>query len=292
MKTFAGKVAVITGAGSGIGRALAAHAAGLGMRVVLSDISTADLAEAEAELSAGGAAAGLLSVRTDVSQRADVAALARRTLDAFGAVHLLFNNAGVIAGATPWESTPQDWEWVLNVNVWGVIHALGVFVPVLLEQAAQGVESHITNTASATALISNNPVAPYAMSKHAVLGLSENLRYSLAQRTDKVKVSVVCPGWVSTRIMEAARNRPAELSGEVADVRGAWRITSPRFHPARESSLTPEQVAERVFAGIAAGQFYIVTHPEVLPWVQQRADEICGTPSGSVRPGGEPPAAP
>jgi NAD(P)-dependent dehydrogenase (short-subunit alcohol dehydrogenase family) len=274
LKTFTDKVAVITGAASGIGRALAVHAAGLGMQVMLADISAADLAETEAALRADGAR--VRAVRTDVSRRADVEALARQTLDAFGAVHLLFNNAGVIAGSTLWESTAQDWEWVMNVNVWGVIHALGVFVPIML---AQDVEGHIVNTASATALLSNNPVAPYSMSKHAVLGLSETLRYSLAQRTDKVKASVLCAGAVKTRIMDSARNRPADLQGETTHASQAWRATLPRFHPARETSLQPEQVAKIVFAGIAAEQFYIVTHPEVLPWVQRRADEIIqGTP--------------
>ena len=269
MKTFNDKVAVITGAASGIGRALAAHAAKLGMRVVLADISAKDLAETETALRAGGAQ--VLAVRTDVSQRADVEALARQTLAAFGAVHLLFNNAGVIAGSTLWDSTAQDWEWVMNVNVWGVIHALSVFVPIML---AQDVESHIVNTASVTALLSNNPVAPYSMSKHAVLGLSETLRYSLAQRTDKLKASVLCAGAVKTRIMDSARNRPAALQKDAAPVHQAWQSTLPRFHPARERQLLPEQVAEIVFAGIAAEQFYIVTHPEILPWVQRRADEI------------------
>ncbi len=281
MKIFTGKVAVITGAASGIGRALAAHAVRLGMQVVLADINAADLAETEAALRASGAQ--VLAVRTDVSRRADVEALAQQTLAAFGAVHLLFNNAGVIAGSTLWDSTPQDWEWVMNVNVWGVIHALSVFVPIMLAQDAEG---HIVNTASATALLSNNPVAPYTMSKHAVIGLSETLRYSLAQRTDKLKASVLCAGWVRTRIMDAARNRPAELQNDAAPPREAWRIASPPFHPARELALLPEQVAEIVFAGIAAEQFYIVTHPEILPWVQHRADEITHSAPGA--PGATP----
>ncbi len=269
MKTFTDKVAVVTGAASGIGRALAAHAARLGMQVMLADISATDLAETESALRTEGAR--VQSVRTDVSQRADVEALAQRTLDAFGAVHLLFNNAGVIAGSTLWESTQQDWEWVMNVNVWSVIHALSVFVPIMLAQDAEG---HIVNTASATALLSNNPVAPYNMSKHAVLGLSETLRYSLAQRTEKLKVSVVCAGAVRTRIMDSARNRPAGLQGETTPASQAWRAALPRFHPARETTLQPAQVAEIVFAGIAAEQFYIVTHPEILPWVQRRDEEI------------------
>jgi NAD(P)-dependent dehydrogenase (short-subunit alcohol dehydrogenase family) len=269
VKTFTDKVAVVTGAASGIGRALAAHAARLGMQVMLADISATDLAETESALRTEGAR--VQSVRTDVSQRADVEALAQRTLDAFGAVHLLFNNAGVIAGSTLWESTQQDWEWVMNVNVWSVIHALSVFVPIMLAQDAEG---HIVNTASATALLSNNPVAPYNMSKHAVLGLSETLRYSLAQRTEKLKVSVVCAGAVRTRIMDSARNRPAGLQGETTPASQAWRAALPRFHPARETTLQPAQVAEIVFAGIAAEQFYIVTHPEILPWVQRRDEEI------------------
>jgi NAD(P)-dependent dehydrogenase (short-subunit alcohol dehydrogenase family) len=276
VKTFTDKVAVITGAASGIGRALAVHAAKLGMQVMLADINAADLAETEAVLRADGAR--VRAARTDVSRRADVEALARQTLGTFGAVHLLFNNAGVIAGSTLWDSTAQDWEWVMNVNVWGVIHALSVFVPIML---AQDVEGHIVNTASVTALLSNNPVAPYNMSKHAVLGLSETLRYSLAQRTDKLKASVLCAGAVKTRIMDSARNRPAELQNDAAAVGQAWRIKSPPFHPARESSLLPEQVAEIVFAGISAEQFYIVTHPEILPWVQSRADEITHNAPGT-----------
>ena len=272
MKTFQDRVAVITGAASGIGRALAERAAGQGMRVVLADVNAVDLLETEVALRARGAQ--VLAVRTDVSQRADIEALAQQTLKAFGTVHLLINNAGVIAGTTAWDSTPQDWEWVLNVNVWGVIHAVGVFVPLMLAQNDASYEGHIVNVASATALISNNPVAPYTLSKHAVLGLAENLRYALAQRTDRLQVSVVCPGWVRTRIIDAARNRPAELSNPATDVRQAWRIASPPFHPAREMAQSPEQVAETVFNGIAANRFYIVTHPEILPWVQRRSDEI------------------
>ena len=259
MKGFREKVAVVTGAASGIGRALAEHAARAGMRVVLADVNEVDLARVAEDLQAGGAQA--LAVRTDVSKPADVEALARRALEVFGAVHLLCNNAGVIAGSTIWDSTPEDYEWVLGINVWGVIHGLRVFVPIMLRQDT---ECHIVNTASATALLSNNPVAPYNMSKHAVLGLSETLYYSLRQRSAKVGASVLCPGWVRTHIMDSARNRPAPPAS----------LAGRRFSRAVESPMLPAQVAEIVFKAIEDEQFYIVTHPEVLPWVQQRAQDI------------------
>lgn len=267
MKAFKDKVAVITGAASGIGRALANRCAREGMRVVLADIEAPALAQAEAELSDAGA--DVLAIVTDVSKAGDVEALAQATLDAYGAVHLLCNNAGVGAGSTAWETTIKDWKWVLGVNLWGTLHGIRVFLPVMLEQ---GVEGHIVNTASVAGLISYAPDAPYHLTKHAIVALSEKLYYDLAWRGASVQVSVLCPGMVNTRIMDGERNRPPELrdapSPDTVSPEMAAAIEQQR--QAIEAGMSPEVVAERVFQAIVDGQFYILTHPELTPLIEAR----------------------
>src|SRR5215831_13355553 len=188
MKEFKGKVAVVTGAASGIGRALAEGCVREGMKVVLADVEVESLTKTEASMKAAGAT--VLAVRTDVSQARDIEALAQKTLDAFGAVHLLCNNAGVWTGASIWESTIADWEWVLGVNLWGVIHGVRFFVPVML---AQDTECHIVNTASIAGLIAYPGAGIYKVTKHGVVTLSETLYYELAERGAKVHVSILCP---------------------------------------------------------------------------------------------------
>jgi NAD(P)-dependent dehydrogenase (short-subunit alcohol dehydrogenase family) len=267
MKAFKDRVAVITGAASGIGRALADRCAREGMRVVLADIEAPALARAEAELKGGGA--DVLAVRTDVSKAGDVEMLARRTLDAYGAVHLLCNNAGVGAGSTAWESTLNDWQWVLGVNLWGVLHGIRTFLPIMLDQDAEG---HIVNTASVAGLISYAPDAPYHLTKHAVVALSEKLYYDLALRGARVGVSVLCPGMVNTRIMDGERNRPPELR----DDRSALEVTPEMMaayeaqRQAIERGMSPGRVADGVFQAIADGRFYILTHPEYRPLIEAR----------------------
>jgi NAD(P)-dependent dehydrogenase (short-subunit alcohol dehydrogenase family) len=177
MKEFKGRVAVITGAASGIGRAIAERCVREGMNVVLADVDEADLARAETELKAAGGT--VLGVRTDVSKRSDVEQLARRALDAFGQVHLLFNNAGVGAGGAPWEATWNDWEWVIGVNLWGAIHGVKVFTPLML---AQNTECHIINTSSAAGLAVGGSSGPYSVTKHAVVALSERIRKTRCPR--------------------------------------------------------------------------------------------------------------
>jgi NAD(P)-dependent dehydrogenase (short-subunit alcohol dehydrogenase family) len=268
MKEFRDKVAVITGAASGIGRALADRCVQEGMKVVLADVELEPLTKTEASLKASGAT--VLAVRTDVSQARDVEALAQRTLEAFGAVHLLCNNAGVAAEAAIWESTLAEWQWLIGVNLWGVIHGVHVFVPLML---AQETECHIVNTASLAGLISGPGLGAYKVTKHGVVTLSETLYHELAERGAKVKVSVLCPGIVNTRIMESARNRPgrlppAEPLGPAS--RARWE-TLRQLVPA---GMPPGQVADGVFAALRKDQFYILTHPDSKEAVRRRMEDI------------------
>src|SRR3984893_1138491 len=195
MKDFEGRVAVITGAGRASGLALAELCGQEGMKVVLADVEVETLTKTEASMKASGAT--VLAVRTDVSQARDVEALAHKTLDAFGAVHLLCNNAGVATEAAIWESTLAEWEWVMGVNLWGVIHGVRVFVPIMLEQDTV---CHVVNSASMAGLIAGPGLGAYKVTKHGVVALSETLYHDLAERAAKVKVSVLCPGFVNTRI--------------------------------------------------------------------------------------------
>src|SRR6266853_243800 len=209
MREFKNKVAVITGAASGIGRGIAERCVELGMKVVLADVEEASLAKTETDLKAAGGT--VLAVKTDVSKRSDVELLARQTIDTFGEVHLLFNNAGVTADGAKWDATWNDWEWAIGVNLWGVVHGVKVFTPLML---AQNTECHIVNTSSMGGLVVGALFAPYWVTKHAVVALSENLHMSLQMQNSLIKVSVLCPGCVRTNIANAERNRPAELQNE------------------------------------------------------------------------------
>ena len=271
MKGFGDKVAVITGAASGIGRAIAARCAHEGMKVVLADIEAPALAQTEAEMKAAGAT--VLAVLTDVAKAGDVRALADETLDAFGAVHLLCNNAGVGAGSTAWDSTLNDWKWVMGVNLWGVIYGLRAFVPIMLAQDTGG---YVVNVASVAGLLPFHGSAAYHATKHAVVALSEKLYYDMAVRGGKIGVSVLCPGWVRTRIMDSERNRPAELQNDPAEVVVTPEMVamSEEYRQACEAGMPPEQVADHVFQAIAENKFYILTHPEYTPFVQVRMEAI------------------
>ena len=269
MKEFRDKVAVITGAASGIGRAIAERCVSEGMKVVLADVEEASLAKAVAELEAlGGTVRG---VRTDVSRRSDVEHLARQALDAYGQVHLLFNNAGVAAGGAPWEATWNDWEWIIGVNLWGLIHGVKVFTPLMM---AQNAECHIVNTSSAAGLVVGNGSAPYAVTKHAVVALSECLYLSLQQRNSMVKVSVLCPGLVHTNIDSGERNRPAELRNEPVEITPQMQAGLAAFKAALEASMSPVRVADVVFEAIQNEQFYVLPHPEWMEAVQLRTDNL------------------
>jgi NAD(P)-dependent dehydrogenase (short-subunit alcohol dehydrogenase family) len=271
MNEFPGKVAVVTGAASGIGRAIAAQAAREGMRLVLADIEAGPLERTVAELRAAGAA--VLAVPTDVSRAEQVAALAARALAAYGAVHLLFNNAGVATGGPIWEQPLAEWEWVMGVNLWGVVHGIRAFVPLMLAQDDAG---YIVNTASIAGLVTAPALGIYTVTKHAVVALSEVLAAELAQRDAHITVSVLCPSWVRTRIMEAGRNRPAAIQPPVSP--GDDPAGSAAIHQLIDSGMPPEQVAEEVFAAIRGERFYILTHPETKAWIRRRMETILATP--------------
>lgn len=270
MKEFEGKVAVITGAASGIGEAIAERCIDEDMKVVLADIEEATLAHTESELKARGGT--VLGVRTDVSKRGDVELLARRALDAFGQVHLLFNNAGVAAGGTAWEATWNDWEWVIGVNLWGVIHGVKVFTPLMM---AQNTECHIINTASIAGLMVGAGSAPYAATKHAVVALSENIYLALRQRNSLVNVSVLCPGLVRTDIANAERHRPVGLrDDEPVPMTPEMQARLAAFKAAIQASMPPREVADAVFDALRKEQFYILSHPEWTEAIQLRTDPL------------------
>ena len=271
MKDFQGKVAVVTGAASGIGRALAEKSAQQGMKLVLADVEENALKQAETELR--GIGADVLAVQTDVSKAADVEVLAQQAFDTYGAVHLLFNNAGVWAGTTVWESSLPDWQWVLGVNLWGVIHGVHYFVPRML---AQGSEGHIVNTASSAGLIAGSGMGIYKVSKHGVVTLSETLALELAQRGAKIKVSALCPEWVNTRIMDAERNRPAALQNtpEQQQISPEMEAAVQFIRQVVQAGIPSSQVADTVFDAIREEKFYILTHPTTKFAVQLRMQDI------------------
>jgi NAD(P)-dependent dehydrogenase (short-subunit alcohol dehydrogenase family) len=271
MKEFQGKVAVVTGAASGIGRGLAEKCAQEGMQVVLADIEEKALMRASQELKAAGAQ--VLAIQTDVSKATDVEALAQKTMATYGTVHLLFNNAGVGAGTMIWESTLADWEWTMGANLWGVIHGIRTFVPLMLEQQTEG---HIVNTASIAGLTAGPGLGIYKVTKHGVVTLSETLYHELALRGAHIKVSVLCPGFVSTQIMDSARNRPVQLQNDLAEERMSPESEAmvQFMRQAVEAGMPPYQVADIVFQAIRDEKFYILTHPEWKEAIRVRMEDI------------------
>lgn len=267
MDNFSGKTAVITGGASGIGAALALGCAAERMNVVLADVDTDGMQSIAAEIKEHGGRA--LAVRTDVSRLEDVEVLAEKSVSVFGAVDLLFNNAGVSGGGFVWSSTIDDWDWVLGVNLWGVIYGLMVFVPIMLRQ---GTEGHIVNTASMAGLVSPPGMGPYNVSKHGVIALSETLYHELAVTGARIGVSVLCPSFVKTRIHESDRNRPGDHTAVASDpMHDAVKAI---LHAAVEAGIPPETVADKTFEAIRANRFYILTHEDSKPAVKSHADDI------------------
>jgi NAD(P)-dependent dehydrogenase (short-subunit alcohol dehydrogenase family) len=269
MRTFAGRVAVVTGAGSGLGRELALRFAREGMKLALADVDEDAAARTGAELSAAGSAA--IAVRCDVSSGADVEALAARALDAFGAVHVVCNNAGVAPLGVVWENTVPDWQWTLGVNLWGVIHGVRVFTPILIGQNDEG---HIVNTASVAGLIAPPGMGMYNVSKHAVVALTETLHHDLAARGAQVKCSVVCPAYFPSGIADSERARPAELRDERAKTAEDLAREANMRKAVQSGRLSAADIAERVFEAIRDERFYVITHPRILPAVEARMRAI------------------
>ena len=267
MDKFDGKTAVVTGAASGIGLAIARRLGAEGMRVVLADVEDDALATAAAELAAAGVES--IAVRTDVSRAADVEALAERATEAFGAVHLLCNNAGVFAGGNSWDVSLADWEWILGVNLWGVIHGLRSFVPRLL---AHGEPAHVVNTASMAGFVSLPFTAPYCVSKHAVVALSESLYHELTLRGAPVGVSVLCPEAVATRIGEAERNRPhAAATSAQTPEQSMLRVA---LQKSVGRGLAPEVLADRVVRAVRERRFYALSEDDWRRAAELRSEDI------------------
>ena len=269
MRTLTGRVAVVTGAASGIGRALSERFAAEGMRVVMADVEAAALEHAAAAVRERAPA--VLAVRVDVARPEDVERLAHETYAAFGAAHVVCNNAGVAVIGAVHEHTLADWQWVMGVNLWGVIHGVRAFVPRML---AGGDEGHIVNTASMAGLTTAPYMSVYDVTKHGVVALSESMYKEFEATGAPLGVSVVCPGLIDTNIMRSARNRPAELADE-----GKAGPAAQAFAQALGDRLAggypPSEVASQVVRGIRERRFYIVpAQPQVRQAATVRAEDI------------------
>jgi len=270
---FAGKTAVLTGAGSGFGLECARIAAQRGMNLVLVDVQQDALDRAVAELSASGVA--ILARRVDVSKGDQMEALAQAVQERFGAPHFVFNNAGVAIAGLLWEHSVRDWEWVMGVNVWGVIHGVRLFTPMMLAaaEADPSWRGHIVNTASMAGLLTPPNMGVYNVSKHAVVSLTESLYQDLKLVTDQLSASVLCPYFVPTAINQSERNRPADLV--VGQATKSQLIGQAMTEKAISSGkVTAAEVAARVFDAVANDQFYVYSHPKALGNARSRFDAI------------------
>ncbi|MGQ0655117.1 MAG: SDR family NAD(P)-dependent oxidoreductase [Betaproteobacteria bacterium] len=260
MKDLAGKTAVVTGAGSGLGRAMALAFAREGMRLALADVDEKGLAETLALLDGKA-----LTLKVDVSRASDVQALAERVDDPW----LVCNNAGVSPLGAVWENTVEDWQWILNVNLWGVIHGVRAFAPKLLARNA----GHVVNTASVAGLISPPGMGAYNVTKHAVVALSETLHHDLRERGSAVGVSVLCPAYVPTAISSSERNRPADLPAAPKSPETQAKEAMMR-KAVSSGKLSADDVANAVVKGVKEDRFYILTHPRIKGAIQARMEDI------------------
>jgi len=265
MKMLEGRVAAVTGAASGLGRAMALAFAGEGMHAALADVDEPGLKSTLNEVQSRGVRA--FAMRVDVSRYQEVESFCSKAIAQFGATHVVCNNAGVSPLGAVWENTLADWQWILGVNLWGVIHGVRAFVPRLL---AQG-EGHVVNTASVAGLISPPGMGAYNVTKHAVVALSESLYHDLRLRGSPVGVSVLCPAYVPTGIADSERNRPREL-------------LNPRKSPSKEEAmlkkavasgkLSADDVARAVVAAVKEERFYVLTHPRIKGAIRARMEDI------------------
>jgi len=269
VQDFDDKVAVVTGAASGIGRGIARQCAREGMRIVLADVDEPGLAELARSLEADGAK--VLVRPTDVREASNVEALANATLAAFGSVHLVFNNAGVMLGGYAWERTDDDWRWVLDVNVFGVINGLRVFMPIMLDQ---GEPAHMVNTASIGGLMVGPFLSPYIVSKHAVVALTEATFLELATLDTRVGISALCPGPITTGIVESERIRPEDRADTRPLASEAERTFDEMVKMGISGGMASDEVGVIVFQGIRDERFWIFTHDLHAESVRARAENI------------------
>jgi NAD(P)-dependent dehydrogenase (short-subunit alcohol dehydrogenase family) len=273
IQDFKGKTAVLTGAGSGFGLECARIGAKLGMNLVLVDVQQDALDKATAEIEATGVR--VLSRKVDVSDQAQMEALAADVQKTFGAPHFVFNNAGVGSGGLIWENSVKDWEWVLGVNLWGVVHGVRLFTPMMLAaaKADPAWRGHIVNTASMAGLLTPPNMGIYNVSKHAVVSLTETLYQDLKLVSDQLSASVLCPYFVPTGISQSHRNKPADLANEQATQ--SQMIGQAMSDKAVSSGkVTAAEVAQLVFDAISADRFYIFSHPRALGNVRARMEGI------------------
>lgn len=269
MKEFEGKVAVITGGASGLGKAMAERFAAEGVKLVLADIEQSVLDKTVGEFKAAGA--DVIGVQGDVAKPEMLEALLKTTLDTYGKVNILCSNAGVAGGGVTWETTLADWEWVIGVNLLAVINGIRIFVPQMIKQ---GDECHIVNTASVAGLTSNPFMATYNVTKHGVVTLSETVHHELKIQGTNIGISVLCPGWVNTGIAESDRNRPAALANENEEITPIGEMLQAQVKQLLVEGLDPSVIGEAVFDAVKNDRFYILTHPEMLPAIQERMEGI------------------
>jgi len=273
IQDFKGKTAVLTGAGSGFGLECARIGAARGMNLVLVDVQQDALDKAQAEMEAAGVQ--VLARKVDVASAAQMEQLAQDVQARFGAPHFVFNNAGVGAGGLVWENSVADWEWVLGVDLWGVIHGVRLFTPMMLEAAAKDPSwrGHITNTASMAGLLTPPNMGIYNAAKAAVVSLTETMYQDLRLVTDQIGASLLCPYFVPTGISSSQRNRPGELAA--AKPTKSQLIGQAQSDKAVSSGkVTAAEVAQKVFDAIEADQFYVYSHPKALGNVQHRMEGI------------------
>jgi NAD(P)-dependent dehydrogenase (short-subunit alcohol dehydrogenase family) len=274
MKTFKGRTAVITGAGSGFGLEASRIAAREGMNVVMADVQPDALDHAVAQIE--GLGASVLPFRLDVSKAAEVEALGAATHARFGAPHLVFNNAGVGAGGLIWEHSLKDWEWVIGVNLMGVAHGVRVFTPMMLAAAKQdpGYEGHIVNTASMAGMVNMPNMGVYNVSKHAVVAMSETLYQDLALVTDQITASVLCPFFVPTAIHQSERNRPEGMRENLKPTKSQLVARAMSDKAVGSGKVSAAHVAQFVFDAARERRFYVFSHPKALGSVQTRLEDV------------------
>ena len=271
---FKNKTAVLTGAGSGFGLECARIGAKLGMNLVLADVQQDALDKTVAEMQAAGAQ--VVAMRVDVSKADQMKALADAAFARFGAPHFVFNNAGVGCGGLVWENSLKDWEWVMGVNVMGVVHGVHFFTPMMLAaaKADPAYQGHIVNTASMAGLLNAPNMGIYNVSKHAVVSLSETLYQDLSLVTDQISASVLCPFFVPTGISQSHRNRPEELKAQDKPTQSQLIGQAMSDKAVGSGKVTAAQVAQMVFDAISANQYYIYSHPKAIGSVQMRMEDV------------------